>query len=72
MSNNTINLYVTFSECSPMLPLESLELEVPCITGNNHHYFKENNLLKKYLVIENETSIEEIKEKIKNFLKIIK
>ena len=63
MAKNDINLYVTFSECAPMLPLESMELGVPCITGNNHHYFK-NNELEKYIVINNETDIEEIKRKI--------
>ena len=63
MANNDVNLYVTYSECSPMLPLESLEVGVPCITGNNHHYFK-NTDLEKYLVVENESNPETIKEKI--------
>lgn len=47
---NDINLYVTFTECQPLLPLESLELGVPCITGNNHHYWKDTEL-EKYLVV---------------------
>ena len=64
MAQNDVNLYVTFSECAPMLPLESMELGVPCITGNNHHYFK-NSELEKYIVINNETDIEEIKNVIK-------
>ncbi len=68
MSLNDVNLYVTFSECAPMLPLESLEMGVPCITGNNHHYFK-NNELEKYLVIKNEDNPEEIKEKIELCIK---
>lgn len=63
ISNNDVNLYVTFSECAPMLPLESMELGVPCITGNNHHYFK-NTQLEKYIVINDEADIEEIKDKI--------
>ena len=63
MSENDVNLYVTFSECAPMLPLESMELGVPCLTGNNHHYFKDTPL-EKYLVIDQETDIREIKEKI--------
>lgn len=63
ISNNDVNLYVTFSECAPMLPLESMELGVPCITGNNHHYFKGSEL-EKYVVIDNETDIVEIKNKI--------
>lgn len=68
MSKNDVNLYVTFSECAPMLPLESLEVDVPCITGNNHHYF-ENSNLKKHLIIENEESAFDIKEKIENAIK---
>lgn len=64
MAKNDINLYVTFSECAPMVPLESLEVGVPCISGNNHHFFKDTPL-EKYLVVNNETDVEEIAEKIK-------
>ena len=63
MSQNDINLYVTFSECAPMLPLESMEQDTICITGNNHHYFK-NSELEKYLVVDNENDVELIKQKI--------
>ena len=68
MSDNDVNLYVTFSECAPMLPLESLEMNVPCITGNNHHYFK-NQRLEEYLVINNEENPIEIKNKITECIK---
>ena len=64
MALNDVNLYVTFTECSPMLPLESLELGVPCITGNNHHYFR-NSKLSDYLIVKAEDDIKEIYEKIK-------
>lgn len=67
MSQNDINLYITFSECAPMLPLESFEMNVPCITGNNHHYFK-NTELEEYIVVMNENDPEEIKEKIEKCL----
>ena len=60
MANNDLNLYITFSECSPMLPLESFEVGVPCLTGNNHHYFN-NEKLEDYLVVKNEESAIEIK-----------
>ena len=63
MACNTMNLYVTFSECAPMLPIESFEVGTICLTGNNHHYFK-NTKLEKYLVVSNEESPIEIKEKI--------
>ena len=68
MAQNDVNLYVTFSECAPMLPLESLEVGVPCITGNNHHYFKGKEI-ESYLVVENEESPVAIKEQIEKCLK---
>ncbi len=68
-------LYVTFSECAPMLPLESFAVKTICITGNNHHYFQ-NTELEKYLVVSNECSVNEIANKIKlcldNYDKVLK
>lgn len=63
MSNNTLNLYVTFSECAPMLPMESFEVGVPCVFGNNHHYFK-NNELEEYLLVNNEESPKAIADQV--------
>ena len=68
MSNCNINLYVTYSECAPMLPLESFYVKVPCLTGNNHHYFQGTEL-EKYLVINNENSPKDISETIERCLK---
>ncbi len=68
MSECDINLYVTYSECAPMLPLESFYVGVPCITGNNHHYFKETEL-EKYLVVNNEDNPIDIKDKINTCMK---
>lgn len=64
MAKNDITLYVTFSECAPMLPIESLEVGTICITGNNHHYF-DGSKLYDYLVVEREDDVMEIYEKIK-------
>ena len=61
--SNTVNLYVTFTECSPMIPLESFELGVPCIIGNNTDFFK-NSELEELVVVKEEDSIDEIYEKI--------
>jgi hypothetical protein len=61
---NDINLYVTFSECAPMLPIESLEAGVVCLTGDNNHYFK-NTELEKYLIVDREDDIISISQKIK-------
>ena len=52
MAQMHVNLYVTLSECAPMLPLESLSLGVPCITGPNHHYFEDNEYLRTRLIAE--------------------
>lgn len=75
ISKNDINIYATFVECAPLLPLESLELGVPCITGNNHHYWKDTEL-EKYLIVDNVDDIFQIHKKIelclKNKEKIIK
>ena len=46
-----------------MVPLESFNVGTPCITGNNHHYFK-NSELEKYIVVNNENNPMEVSEKI--------
>lgn len=63
MSKNDINLYVTFSECAPMLPIESMEVGTLCISGNNHHYFKDTPL-EEYLIVNREDDVIAIKEKV--------
>lgn len=63
MADNDINIYVTFTECAPLVPLESLELGVPCITGDNHHYF-EGTELEKYLIVKKEDDIIAIRNQI--------
>lgn len=64
MASNNINLYVTFSECAPMLPIESMEVGTICLTGNNHHYFKGTEL-ENYLVVTREDDVVAIADKIK-------
>lgn len=51
MMKNDINFYITFSECAPLVPLESLNCGVICLTSNNHHYFKGHEL-EKYLIVD--------------------
>jgi hypothetical protein len=46
-----LTLYVTFSECCPMVPLESLQLGVPCLTGPNSHLFEDHDYLFERLVV---------------------
>jgi hypothetical protein len=46
-----LNLYVTLSECCPMLPLESLSVGVPCLFGPNSHLFEDHDYLYSRLVV---------------------
>lgn len=64
MADNDINFYVTFSECAPLIPLESFELGVPCITGNNHHYW-DGTELEKYLIVDKADDVLAIYNKAK-------
>jgi hypothetical protein len=47
-----VNLYVTLSECAPMLALESLAAGRPCLIGPVTHYFDEDAYLEERLVVE--------------------
>ena len=67
IQKNDINLYITFTECSPMFPLESFEMGVPCLVGNNNDYFQ-NTELGKYVIVDREDDAEYIKNKIMNCL----
>ena len=62
LAGNDINFYTTFTECAPIFPLESLEMGVPCITGNNHHYF-DGTPLYDLLVVDAVDNIQEIYKK---------
>lgn len=65
MSNNDLNLNVSFAEAAPLMPLESLELGVPCLTGNNHHYWQDS-ILADLLIVNRPDDIIAIYEKINN------
>ena len=51
-----------------MIPLESFELGVPCIIGNNTDFFLNNEKLNDLIVVKEEDSIDEIYEKINTCL----
>jgi hypothetical protein len=46
-----LNLYITLSECAPMLPLESLSVGVPCLFSPTSHYFKDHEFLYHRLIV---------------------
>lgn len=51
MAQMHLNLYVTLSECAPMLPLESLSVGAPCLLGPNSHLFEDHEYLHEILVV---------------------
>ena len=59
-----LNLYVTLSECCPMLPLESLAVGTPCLVGPNSHLFRDDRYLFDRLVVPFPDSSESIYEKM--------
>ncbi len=60
---NDINIYPTFTENAPMFPLESFEMGVPCLLGNNNDYFI-GTKLGEYVILEREDDPLYIKNKI--------
>ncbi|MBL9125176.1 MAG: hypothetical protein JNG90_16180 [Planctomycetaceae bacterium] len=46
-----LNLYVTFSECCPMVPMESLAVGAPCLLGPTSHLFEDDAYLHSRLVV---------------------
>ena len=65
IKRNDINIYVTFTECSPMFPMESFEQGVPCLIGNNNDYFI-GSKLRDYVWKDNFNI--EVKKQVKEFL----
>lgn len=65
IQENTINIYPTYTENSPMFPLESFENGIPCLLGNNNDFFIDTPL-EEYVVIKKEDDIEYLKDKIQN------
>lgn len=63
IQKNSINLYPTFTENAPMFPLESFEMGVPCLLGNNNDFFIGTEL-EEYVVLKREDDIEYLKDKI--------
>jgi hypothetical protein len=52
LPSTAVSLYVTISECSPMLPIESFAQGVPCLVGPSSHLFHDHALLREMLVVE--------------------
>lgn len=65
IQQNDVNIYPTFTENAPMFPLESFEVGVPCLLGNNNDYFV-GTKLGEYVILTKEDDPEYIKERILN------
>lgn len=65
IQTNEVNIYPTFTENAPMFPLESFEMGVPCLLGNNNDYFA-GTKLGEYVILTKEDDPEYIKERIIN------
>lgn len=63
IQKNDVNIYPTFTENAPMFPLESFEMGVPCLLGNNNDYFVGTEL-GNYVILDREDDAEYIKNKI--------
>ena len=68
IQKNSVNIYPTFTENAPMFPLESFEMGVPCLLGNNNDYFV-GTKLGEYVILEREDDAKYTKERIENVLK---
>lgn len=67
IQENELNVYPTFTENSPMFPLESFEVGIPCLLGNNNDYFV-GTKLGEYVILDKEDDAEYIKNKIINVI----
>lgn len=67
IQKNEINIYPTFTENAPMFPLESFEMGVPCLLGNNNDYFV-GTKLGEYVILTKEDDPIYIKDRILNCL----
>ena len=63
IAKNDVILCIYLIDNDSLIPLQSLELGVPCIIGNGSKYF-ENSELEKYIKIEEPENIMEICNKI--------
>ncbi|WP_131195241.1 hypothetical protein [Lichenihabitans psoromatis] len=69
MRRTALTLYVTVSECMPMVPLESIAAGVPCLIGPSCHLFADDPVLRELYVVERPGSPDHIAGRIRDALK---
>ena len=70
MPTTAISLYVTISECMPMLALESIGVGVPCLIGASSHFLRDDAELTDIYVIEQMAEPLSIAHKIRHALDV--
>ncbi len=63
-----IYLHVSFSECSPMTPLEVMAEGIPCVMQSGVGFFEKDSLLYNALCVVNLDDSREIKEKVETII----
>jgi hypothetical protein len=63
MAQMYLNMYVSLTECAPMMPLESLSIGAPCLLGPTSHYFLDHRYLFDRLVVPSPDDAQEIAKK---------
>jgi glycosyltransferase involved in cell wall biosynthesis len=56
-----VNMYVSLSECSPMIPLESISAGVPVMVGPSTTFFDDDPFLRRRLVVASPEQISSIR-----------
>jgi hypothetical protein len=64
-----IYLHVSFSEASPVTPLETYARGIPCLVQTSTGFFEEGSILADYLYVDALDDSQHIKEKIEEVLK---
>lgn len=68
LSKMDLCLYISFSECSPIVPMESSIRGIPCFVSSSTHLYDEDDILKRFLYINELDNPKYIKEKIEKVL----
>ena len=71
LSSMNINLYISLSECHPMVALESISVATPCITSDVSNIYDFDDNLRKLMVVRKHDNIFDIYQAIKRVEKNI-
>lgn len=67
ISRNEVNLYINFTNNDINYFIKSMDLNIPCILGNNE-FLNEYPKLQKYLMVKSDDNIDEISKKIEEVI----